>query len=433
MNTGIEINFFEPHAPEAIYYGKLYLDAEGKNYLEFQDNIVKHKFDPIKAAFATDVHSNEQYSLINCAFNQTDFKTFRYRIHEIYKGAYLDKVTDNNCISAEARMTHLSSWINYPRLLPKVSSSIHEPSSIVLKEQFIATFNVNENTSLELSEFCAESFNKREVVLKNVGYIRFSSDIPISRLELYHHVSGFLKLLSIFTDTTPKLTQLEFTLNSERVVELLFPEKLKMVQDETDPLLDYKKMEDLWPVIINNFYAERNKFVKVLNLLIESLENKTAEVSFLNSTTAFEIYHKYFFEQEIAIQQQLSLELFNRKIIQHKPNKWIQIVRYYHILDIVKDFDFFKAHFTDIDKVLIMMIDSRNYYTHYSETKNKIWTPNQLLYINLVLRQVLKAAILKKLGLSELLINKLLNNRSAYFYHNYEKNEYSLNYLPPNE
>ncbi len=299
MNTGIEMSFFEPHDAKKKNYGKLYLDIAGKNYIEFRGNIVKQQFDPIRVAFATDAHSNEKYSLINCIFSHTDFKTFRYQINEIYIGAHLNKVTENGWVSAEARMTYLTSWVNRPRLISKVSSSVHEPGSVVLKEEFSVTFPVNENSSLEICEFCAESFKRREVHLRSIGYIKFFTKKTIPRLELYHNIIGFLKLLSIFTDTTPRLSKLEFTNEDQSIIELVLPEKVRNAKDESDSLLDYPKMEVLLPTIIKKFYSERNKFVKVLDLLIESLENKTAEVSFLNATTAFEVYHKNFFEKDV--------------------------------------------------------------------------------------------------------------------------------------
>lgn len=429
MNTGIEVTYFEPHTPEEIYNGKIYLDVDGKNYLQFQNDFVKRQFERIKIAFATDIHNNEQYSLMNCSFSHTDFKSYRYHINEIYRGVHLDKVTQENCFSAEARMTYLANWINYPGFKLMISSSIQKPGSITIQKEFKPVFKVDDNISMELCAFCAESYERMSVHLNSIGYIKFSCISPISRLELYRNVSGFLKLLSIFTVTTPKLTALEFTLDSGRVVELLFPKKLKNIKDDSNSLLDYITMELQWQAIIINFYAERNKYVKVLDLLIESLDNKTAEVSFLNITTAFEVFHKCFFEMDIEMQNKLSKELMEHKVLNKRPDGWIQIVRYFHILDRVKDFPFFKSCFTDIYDLLKMMRNSRNYYTHYSKPKIKIWTPNELLYFNRILRQLLKAVILQKVGLSDELINKLLNNCSAYFYHDYEKNEYSINYL----
>jgi hypothetical protein len=115
-------------------------------------------------------------------------------------------------------------------------------------------------------------------------------------------------------------------------------------------------------------------------------------------------------------QMRLSKQLYNRGILPQIPSKWIQIARYDHVFEMVKEFDFFNFHFSDMDNLLISMRESRNYYTHYGKKKKSVWTPNQLFYINRALRQLLKAAILKYLGLSSDLINKLLNNKAAYFY-----------------
>lgn len=430
MNTGLDILFFAPDKSEVTYDGKLYLDVDGRNIIEFAGNLKETQFEGLDALFATDIHTNEKYTLVNCAFNSFDFKTFRYCVHEVYKGDHLAPVINNGFLSVEARMTYLTRWINHPRFCAQFSSSIQEPGHITIREEFVAAVEISENMTMELHEYCGETFERREVRLKTIGFVRFISKIPVGRLEIYSDLAAFQKLLSFFTDTVPKLTSLEFTLNSERVVELLMPKRLRETRDDADTLMDFPQLQSHWPAIIKKYYEIKNDLAKVVDLLIESLQNKTAEVSFLNATTAFEIYHKTFFDGDRSELKRLSSELHSRGIIPDIPSKWIQIVRYYHIFEIVKDFDFFKAHFTEMDNLLVKMRESRNYYTHYGKVKTGVWTPNQLFYINRALRQLLKAAILRQLGLSNDLINGLLNNRAAYFYHNYERNKYSLNFLP---
>ena len=258
MNTGIDIRVFEPTSPELVSDGKLYIDIDGKNYLEFAGGFRKQQFGPIDVAFATAVHTDEKYSLINCAFSYYDFKTFRYQVSELFKGGYLTEVTDKNCLSANTRMTYLTSWINYPRFQQKVAFSSHEPASIELKEEFVSSFTINESLALEIHEFCNELLERRRVVLKTVGYLRFCSLLPISRLEMFHNVSAFLKLLSLFTDTALKLTSLEFELVGEITVEAIFPEKVKNINDDTEALLDFRKIESVWPQILQNYYTNRS-------------------------------------------------------------------------------------------------------------------------------------------------------------------------------
>ena len=73
--------------------------------------------------------------------------------------------------------------------------------------------------------------------------------------------------------------------------------------------------------------------------------------------------------------------------------------------------EFFSKNFSNHKKLVRLMKDSRNYYTHYFETSKEIWTPNQLLYANNLLRQLVKGVLLKRLELPDMLINRLLNKQ----------------------
>jgi len=177
------------------------------------------------------------------------------------------------------------------------------------------------------------------------------------------------------------------------------------------------------------FYQSRDKFVRVLDLLIASVKNSTAEISFLNITTAFEVFHKYFMEKNNEpLRKKFFNELKADGLVQTDRGKWDQIIRYHHLFELTKDIQFFKQNFQNPRKTIALIRDSRNYYTHYSEQKDEIWTPNRLIFANKALRQLLKAVVLKELELPENLINKLLNNRAAIFYQDFENNEYSLHY-----
>jgi hypothetical protein len=205
MNTGLDILFFERNKPGISYRGQLYLDVEDRDFLEFSTDFKVKQFDGIDVLYATDVHSNEIYTLVNCAFNSFNFITFRYRINESYKGAHLAKAFNKDFYAVETRMTYLTQWINHPRFRTKVSSSIYAPGDITIKEEFIAAFDLAENMFMELHEFCGEMIERQEVHLRTIGYIKFVSKTATSRLELYKNVSAFQKLLSFFTDRFPKL------------------------------------------------------------------------------------------------------------------------------------------------------------------------------------------------------------------------------------
>jgi len=67
MIIGIDIKFFEAEKPDEVNDGKLYLNDDGKNYIDFQGTL-QDAFRLIKVIFAKAVDSEEKYTLVNCRF-----------------------------------------------------------------------------------------------------------------------------------------------------------------------------------------------------------------------------------------------------------------------------------------------------------------------------------------------------------------------------
>jgi hypothetical protein len=242
--------------------------------------------------------------------------------------------------------------------------------------------------------------------------------------------SIFLKFLSLFTEKIPVLRRLDLKLNDSVDINCL---SVKWGSEfvENDPSLSLDHFEEQLLDLLKCFFEHRDKFVRVIDLLNASVQNKTAEISFLNLTTGFEVYHKYFreFKENETIREQLWEELNLAGLVQNKTKKWEQILRYAHLFRLMDDVEFFKKNIPNPKKTIELMKDSRNYYTHYSSTTKEIWTPNRLIYSNIYLRQLLKGVLLKELGLKGKSITRLLNYRFASLFHHYEKNEFSVLYL----
>jgi len=425
---GIEIEFFEPHMPEVVMTGRLFIDQDGKDYFEFWGDM-NDCFRVFKVVFAVAVDSDEKYTLVNCFFKQSNFGSYRFIINELYKGDYIDKVTESNCIGAEARMTGLTNWINNPRIKPEIRFLTSEQGKVIVKEFFTKSFIITDNITLELCEFCEENYSRNETVLRNMSYVKFIANMPVSRLELYKNTTAFLKFLSLFTDDLPQFTRLNYSFSKEKHVEYFGSSQLKETA-ENEALLTFDLLEVYCKKALELFYRDRDKYVKVLDLLNASIKNNTSEISFLNITTAFEVVHKFFYEKDNEeTRKGLHDELLKAGLIKRATKKWEQVIRYHHLFKLTESIDFVKQNFVNPLKTIDLIRESRNYYTHYSDTEKEIWTPNRLLYANKALRQLLKAVILKQLLLPNELVNKLLNNKAAFFYHDYKKNEYSHNYL----
>ena len=429
MKAGIDIEFFQSERPDDIEKGKLFIDDDGKDYIEFRKKGIGH-YSLIKAIFAKGLDSGEKYTLINCVFRQSEGSSCRYTINELYKGDHISISTENNCFEVEASMTGLTNWINLPRIIPEFAFSNSEDSTITIKNSVEKSFNIPYNTILEISEFCGGIYDKNETILRNKSSIKITSQQPVSRIELHKNIMAFAKLLSVFTDTPVALISERFSFQSSKTVEYLSVREVKgQTEYQNDALLKFDKIEENWQTVLDIFYGDRDKFTRVLDLFIESVKNRTPEVSFLNITTAFEVFHKEFLEKNNkSIRQELFDELKGANLISRDTKKWDQIIRYFHLMKMTGHIEFFKQNFLNPLKTVALLRASRNYYTHYTNPNEEIWTPNRLLFANKALRQLLKGVILLQLEIPSNLINKLLNNRAAVFYQDYENNEYSLLY-----
>ncbi|TWI85869.1 hypothetical protein IQ13_1038 [Lacibacter cauensis] len=427
MKIGIDIEFYEPNLPNEVREGLLFIDQDGKDYFEYNGSM-KDWIKSYKVIYATAVATNEKYTFINCYFSQSSSSRCKFVINELYEGDFVSEATEKNCIEAEVRITGLTNWINHPRIKPEITFSTSEQSKVILKEFFTRTFQISEHTQLELCEFCGENYSRNQTILQNLSFVKLKNSKPTSRLEMYHIATAFSKLLSLFSDDVPRFTYLQFSFTSKKQV-ISLSTKGVTEPDNNDTLLSYDKLELYWPKILETYYSKRDKYVKVIDLLIASIKNNTAEISFLNITTAFEVFHKYFYEKENeALRKVLLSELSEVGLVNRPTKRWEQIIRYHHLFKIIEGIDFFKQNFQNPLKTIDLIRESRNYYTHYHETEKEIWTPNRLLYANKALRQLLKGVILKELQLPDHLINKLLSNRAAVFYQDYENNEYSLHF-----
>ena len=72
------------------------------------------------------------------------------------------------------------------------------------------------------------------------------------------------------------------------------------------------------------------------------------------------------------------------------------------------------------DEFIQKVVDTRNYYTHYSiDKKEKIFPKYQLPYVNGILLGVLQYYILKEIGIKDEHIKKVVHQQMAGVSHSY--------------
>lgn len=424
MNTGIDIVYFEPGAEPPYDNGRLYLDIEGRNYFERKGSL-KDILKPFKIMYAMSEETGRKYTLINFQFHSAKGDTYRYIVLEVYNNEFLEAVTKENCIETEFEFSGLTEWINNSRISKTVIKDGSKVAEFAINKSVTNKFQISETLSLEFLVYGGFVYDRHTITLTDYSCARIISSKSLSRQEIYQHTEAFLKFVTLFTETLPKFTRLWFTFDNLKTIEYLSVKK--QIKPEMTILLTRDKIGKSFETMLNLFYERKQDYLRVINLLIESVRNKTPEISFLNITTAFEVFHKTFLEsKDENIRLKLAEELEKAMLVPKKPKNWDNITRYLHIFKAAGTFTFVKQFSPDIYKMIGGMRASRNYYTHYNLLSKSVWQTKELMSINIGLLQILKSVILIELNLDHDTIDRFLMSNGSLYFNNTKENEYSL-------
>lgn len=425
--AGIEIDYYAPLKKDDKKEGFLYINDDGTHYIEFKKPEGRGNFEMINVLYGQCKYSGQRYTLINCVFSHYNGITFRYKVLELYRGAFLEKVDVPNLIEASTKITGLTEWINQSRINPKFSLDIKEPSYVKISPCLSQIFTITDEIKMELAIWCNHSYSSFSASLENESRLTFRCTTPKSRKLLFYYSTAFSKLLSIFCYNIPKLKYFEFIDRSGNEIELLISKKRETTLDIT--ALSFKKVAPYMEGVLKLFYQELNNFLIPIDLYIESCKNKTPEISFLNITAAFETFHKNFLERGQNKERDKIIEFLNKEgLVDSGKKSWIQIARYYHLFNQMKDIPYCRKNFSDILKFINKLKESRNFYTHYTPTENEIWSRTELTFVNIKLKSFFKGLILKQLGFPSEIIEIGINCERAFLHDEFDKNQYSLTY-----
>jgi hypothetical protein len=429
MNLGFDVVFFKPSTPDQTMNGRMFINLDGRNYLDYKAESLTEMYNPLPVYYATNKLTKEEYTLINGTISQTESGIYRFEISELYRGAFLKSVLEEDMIQMQLRFSGLTNWLNKPTFKLSLSNDLHEAGNVHVLPMNVFSFPIQGDILLELSSWSREYFNSKEVSLQSLSQLRIIADAVTSRYNLFHIATAFVKLISLFVQEIPRIQQVSYSLNNGIDIDYITNKEGEFV-DSNKPLMEFSKLQASFESILDIFFKRENEFVKPIDLINESKKNRTAEVSFLNVTTAMEVFHKSFLSNSESNRLRLMNELMSKKIIHKTTKNWDQIIRYYHLFEIAKTIKHIQSLFPDVEKTIVSLRNSRNYYTHYSTRSNQVWTPNELVTINRNLHKLIKVAILKQLLVPDDLIIMIVADREHYIYHNYEDNEYSVKYLP---
>lgn len=315
--------------------------------------------------------------------------------------------------------------------------------NIAYKPKEKISIDVDENTTIEFVPVMGP--HDANMLLEKIDISQFVSIyIKKKNATIYSH---------FFDDLEKVINLVELATNKKvdiRKIECLDYNKFHMIGDIKDyfkyEMIDYRMkdnneesdnkieiMEYLFdlPEIysenkLKNWFNTYDKYRSIYNLYLLGIKNDIPiEIRFSNLMQAMELLHSIKFSRLKKFYKHIETKFINNlEIIEDIENNDDQrescfILLRSRIIDIfINEFQLTTraSMITNIIPLSNILADSRNYYTHYNDSKrNKCVVKDNLTYCVLVLEYLISCYILKELGFSVEYINK--------------KKKYTLDYI----
>jgi hypothetical protein len=421
----LEVILIFPDEPGSQKRGILHLTDDNRHWLEYTAYGYEHMDKQFPVIYATHERTGDQYTCIQCTARYMDVEFCRLDITELIINEHSPSAIEPYYLGLVVEINGLTNWLGRNAFTFSYSS-LPEASAATLPNQHVA-YHVSADTILSLESWCFTSMEPQQVSFVTASQLGIYCDNPSARLDLYNHALNFLRIQSLFLDQIETFAKIELIDPSGERKDLERKDIRSHARTDHFIFLKYPDVEVHFSEIIRLFYKDLPEMTRLIDLMNESRRNRTPEISFLNLTTALEVFHKHFFVTGFDNKKnQLNQLLHDRKV----SSDWVNASRYLHLLELTGEINFLTQR---IDKPLEFckqLRNTRNWYTHYDRKITAFWTPSNLVLINKLIEGLLKAVILQKLSLPDALINKLLFADAEIFFHNNDTNPYSVTYKP---
>lgn len=248
----------------------------------------------------------------------------------------------------------------------------------------------------------------KRVEINNRSHVLFQFDVPVSLTEAQKKVFSFRNLLTYFAGENLDCYNIYFWDHNgvECIYALNFQESITRLRQLPYPIT-YSLIEPDFQEIWTQWMKFETAQAPICNLYFEVISNHSRwSNQFLNLAQALEIF-------SCRLRDESAKDLYAEEK-QANPDKEYpdNTPFYFRLKDI---FCFMQSILaigeSDIYLIATKIADTRNYYTHYSEQKEKKAIPIQLLSgTNRFLQTTLTALVLRQIGVSESIIKSQLSS-----------------------
>lgn len=299
-------------------------------------------------------------------------------------------------------------------------------------------FSLLPNITVNLGDFdiCIDQFwgtkNKlNEFVFYDSNIVKFEFKDYLSFQDILSKVHILDKFLSLAINHDCGINKLFIEIDDGNI-DIYSSEILKSSAEKYSRihfLFTYNDIEKEFESVLNTFFSKYNDFLNFINLYHINLKIDTyGEALFIAYTQALETYMRenpnlndiYLSEEEYIVIIQPMYDCLNELDIDksHKQSLKNRIKygfeyslrkRLNELFDFLKDLKIINCLEKDFPNFSSVVVDTRNYYTHYSEELKDVALKNKELFnLNQDLKILIEVCLLKEIGFSNELIDKVM-------------------------
>ena len=306
--------------------------------------------------------------------------------------------------------------------------------NVVYEPKDKISIDIDDNTIVEFVPVVVP--NKKNAMMENINFNQFISVCikkikPTIYCDFFNDLDKVIDLITLATSKKINIAKIE-CINHNKFYMVgdiknyfkyeMISYKMRDVENNEDSkaeFIDY--LFDLPQIYSNNkiqtWFDTYDKNRNIYNLYLLGIKNDIPlEIRFSNLMQALELMHSLNFSKKRKFYRHIEAKFSNNlEIIDNIENNIDQqesdyIILRSRIIDMFIN-EFCLTNFINENKKIIsfsnVLTDSRNYYTHYNDSKrNKCAVKDNLVYCVIILEYIISCYILKKLGFTIEYINQ---------------------------
>ena len=370
-------------------------------------------------------------TLYNCQLLNS-YENLYFIVEYIFKGYnFKDTLFFQGCF---VKFDYLNEWMTNHSFLIKRNVDLFQITPYPHKKSInLGYFNID----FGFGKYISESRTSFEV--KNNFEIKFEYNEPTLFNDILKDVNIFKNFLTFAIYT--KIDIFNFNIyikdsNGNNIEFQVFSRNFNLIEKSDfqifNVLMEFHKIEDNLEFLLNNWYAMFYKFKPFFDIYFINFSNNLyAEALLIAYTQALESYmrdndsfeDKYIVEEDYdEISKEIKNFISNLELSKdHKQslnsrikygNEYSLRSRLKSLFKEFKNFELIKLILNEYsDKFVDIVVETRNYYTHFDKKHSLVKSGKELVMLNNNLRLLLDLCLLKEMRLNQEYINELSSNK----------------------